>query len=54
MFLGLPDPLVADPDPSLSHKSVERSEIIQNCLAKNLILIIKHIFTILKLLNFIY
>ncbi len=41
-----------DPAPSLSHKSVERTEII-NFLAKNLILIIKHIFTILKLFNFL-
>ncbi len=57
MFLGLPDlhlnPLVTSPDqdadpapdsdPSFSHK----------ILVINVILIIKHIFSVLKLLNFI-
>jgi hypothetical protein len=59
MFSGLPyshlDPLVTStnpdadpaPDPSLFPKSVERTKII---LAKNLILIIKHIIKTLKLL----
>jgi hypothetical protein len=64
--LDLPylDPLVrgTDPDPFLSRKGVERIEIMlaklnfkqQYFLAKNLILIIKHSFKILKFLNFPY
>ncbi len=70
MFLGIPDPhpdpLVTSagpdadpaPDPSFSDESVEKTEIMvskyKNFLVKNLILIINNIFTILKLLNFIY
>jgi hypothetical protein len=65
MFFGIPDPhqdpLVTStdpeadpaPDPSFSDKSVEQTEIMvakyKNFLPKNLILIIKHIFTVLKL-----
>ncbi len=50
MFLGLSDPLRVLP---FSHKSVEWTEIIQkfSYLIFLKILIIKHIFTILKLLN---
>ncbi len=62
-FLDLPDPdpLVrgTDPDPFLSRKGVERTEIMLaklnfklNFLAKNLILIIKNSVKFLKLLNF--
>jgi hypothetical protein len=72
IFLGLPDqhsdPLVTStnpapaPDPSISHKSVELTEVIDCKIkfyykyfpAKYLFLIIKHIFTISKLLSFIY
>jgi hypothetical protein len=58
-----PDPLVTSmdpaPDPSLSYverteKMVAKSILIHNFPAKNLILIIKNMLTILKLLNFIY
>jgi len=49
-----PDPerIIPDPDPGMTN--MQNKFLITNFLAKNLVLIIEHIFTILNLLNLIY